>query len=118
MEALPEPLLYYRELGSVTLAKMLGSHSELRQIIQEYGPRIAGKPTILGQIALSYGKSLGWCVCSALGLERLLLWQRSQLMNAARLAEGETYLNQILKTAVPGLSAGTCHVSPMWEKAA
>ena len=102
-ERLPEPLLFYREEGSIDLRKMLLTHAFVRRTIRRYGPRLVGVPQTWKYLAQSYMKSLAWKIACPCGIPRFLYHRRSRaLSDECRNSAGCT-IQTILQTDVPGM---------------
>jgi hypothetical protein len=102
-ERLPEPLLFYREEGSISLSKVLTTHACVRRTIRRYGPRLVGVPRTWSFFIQSYLKSTAWRVADACGVPELAYQRRSRNLDDEERQRAESALQAILRTEVPGL---------------
>ena len=96
------PLYLVREVGSVTLEKMLVSHSRQRQVLRKYGRDIAGQLETNIQIAKSLAKSAIYSVAFAFRIQNRIIHGRNRDLTTTEKQEVHKVVEQIKNTSVPG----------------
>lgn len=98
------PLYLVREVGSVTLKKMLVSHSRQRKVLRKYGRDIAGQLETNIQIAKSFAKSAIYSIAFAIRVQNRIIHRRNRDLSTAEEQEACKVMEQIKNTPVPGFS--------------
>jgi glycosyltransferase involved in cell wall biosynthesis len=109
---LPERLYFIRELGSVTLRKMLASYRTDRKILWRYGPQTLGWLDTLWEIGKFYLKSATYCVATACGQQDALVRQRCMPLTRQERLSVESVVAKIVSTPVPVRESGHVRLSP------
>jgi len=113
---IPEPLYFYREEGSVTLSKILGSYRDKRNILRRYGPSLVGWGWSVGTIATFRAKEVLYRLADAVGQEMMLVQRRNEALSEQEQASASQTLQTILNTAVPGLPAPGCRIASVHDR--
>ena len=102
-ELIPEPLYFYREEGSVTLAKMLGSYREMRTVLRRDGPAMVGWGRSRLIIGTLRAKEVAYRLAAMIGKEMMIVRRRNQPLSDNEWLSASQTLQSILNTAVPGI---------------
>lgn len=97
-----EPLYFYREGGTGTLAKYIESCRTNRAIYRRYGPAAAGWVWTARRLATSHLKAAAYCLAVWTGREADLLALRNGPLSEANRADVEQALAVIRSTPVAG----------------
>ena len=104
---LPEPLLFYREEGSITLRKVLSTNASVRETMRRYGPHLVGVPQTWKYLVQSYLKSTAWVFASACGIPHVIYQRRNRALSEENRRRANRVIQSILRTDVPGLEPVT-----------
>jgi glycosyltransferase involved in cell wall biosynthesis len=103
---LPEPLLFYREVGCFSLRKYWRSWVSGRRILRRYGPAYRGYCWTCFQLAVSWGKCALYAASCLTGTEDLLVRRRSRCLSGEERQTATHLIAAILATPVPALRSG------------
>jgi glycosyltransferase involved in cell wall biosynthesis len=99
---LPEPMLFFREEGSVSLRKVLVNYRFARKVLWKYGPDIAGWTGTFKQIARNRLKGIAHCIFAATGRQMSLVNRRNSELPVEEQESVSSILKKILHTPLPG----------------
>lgn len=97
------PLMFVREVGSLTLKKYAASARTMRRIYALYGPAAVGRLATILLVIESYLKVAVYMLLCCCGGQRLLVVRRNLPLNQQELAPALEALRRSLTTPVPGL---------------
>jgi glycosyltransferase involved in cell wall biosynthesis len=98
---LPEPLYFYRELGSFSPEKYRRGWRCTRQVIRRHGPRLVGRLNARKEILKGYLKVAIYTGAYYCGLHRVLLRRRSLPISPEEKRAAEAALDRIRGQEVP-----------------
>lgn len=98
---IPEPLLFYRDVGVSQLKKYLATSAQIRTMVGD--DKISGisRAQRSSVIARSHAKDLAYVMANDLGLEKWLVRRRAVLLKPGELQIAATALAAVLSTAIP-----------------
>jgi glycosyltransferase involved in cell wall biosynthesis len=102
--AIPEPLVYVREEGSVSLAKYSQSAKTMRRIFRLYAPKEIGIISTVCLILLSYGKVAVYYGVTIMGIRSLLVHARNRTLSTEERERAGKGLSIVHRTDVKGFS--------------
>lgn len=100
---LPEPLFFYRELGSFNISKYIASKKTDMKIITKYGPSIVGYLGTFSLLCKEGMKCILYNIFTLIGLEQILICRRSKAISDKEKEMAEKVISDILSTSVPGI---------------
>ena len=100
---LPEPLLFYREEGSIRLRKVLDTQTFMRRAMRLHGFQLIGVGQMWRYVAQSYLKSAAWILASACGVPQVLYHRRSRALSNEERGAASAAIRDVLRTDVPGM---------------
>lgn len=101
MAKLPEPLMFYREVGVFVLDKFIKSYRTERKVVREFGPSLVGQGQTLVLWSRSLLKSLVIRVIAVLGFgERMI---RRRFSDGSGLEDYQATIDSIRRVPVPGI---------------
>lgn len=101
---LPEPLFFYRELGSFNISKYIASKKKDMKIITKYGPSIVGYLGTSSLLCEEGMKCIIYKIFTLIGLEHILICRRSKAISDKEKEMAEKVISDILSTSVPGIN--------------
>lgn len=98
---IPEPLLFYRDVGISQLKKYLATSAQIRAIVG--GGKIPGisRAQCSSVIARSHAKDLAYVMANGLGLEKLLVRHRALPLTLQDIETAEDALKVVSATVIP-----------------
>ena len=100
---LPEPLFFYRELGSFNISKYIASKKTDMKIITKYGPSIVGYLGTFSLLCKEWMKCIIYKIFTLIGLEQILIRRRSKAISDKEKEIAEKVISDILSISVPGI---------------
>jgi hypothetical protein len=100
---LPEPLLFYREVGCFSLRKYWRSSVSMRRILRRYGQAHRGGCWTCFQLAASWGKCALYAASCLIGAQDFLVRSRGRRLFEAERQAATRIITGILAAPVPGL---------------
>jgi glycosyltransferase involved in cell wall biosynthesis len=98
---IPEPLLFYRELGISQLKKYLASSAQVRAMVGRGFRGSMSRTQRLQIVAQRYGKALAYRLANTVGLEEWLVRRRSRSLTPQEIRTAGAVLSEILSTGIP-----------------
>ena len=98
---IPEPLLFYRDVGVSQLKKYLASSAQMRTMVgsgQIVGMSRAQRFSVIGR---SRAKDLAYVAMHAIGREEWLVRRRSRPLTTYQIQIAEAVLRKVLSTDIP-----------------
>ncbi len=100
---IPEPLLFYRELGVPTLRKYLETWKTDRRIVRHYGRNIAGAGTSAWLYGKIWAKSCLWVLAVSCRCEHWIIRRRNVPITPEEQAAAVAEVARVLAYRLPGL---------------
>ncbi len=100
---IPEPLLFYREIGVPTLQKYLRTWESDRKIIRRYGEGIAGRKMSSWLYWKAWAKSLVWRIVVLCHQEQRIINRRSIPVSTEERTAAMAELANMLRISLPGI---------------